>query len=131
MKRQRIHITAAELAARPTCPECRKPLAPDATFDHVRVELPGGFRTESVQIPGTIGWGYARNGIFCTLRCGFNYGMRAAREERERARLADAMRRARSDAPGRYCATCRASVAAGAVQCEACAHAVPLARASK
>ncbi len=62
----------------PRCLGCGKRLAEVMDHRPRRVEVPGGFMTVTDKVP-TGRYGYLGNGYFCTLRCGFQYGVSNAR----------------------------------------------------
>lgn len=62
---------------RPVCMECGKQMEPIYRHEDLRVEDEHGFRCVLV-IVGVRGYGYAAQGVFCSLRCGYLHGMRAA-----------------------------------------------------
>lgn len=57
----------------PTCPTCSRRLRPYKFYAHPVIDPLKVSR-----------WGYEGNNIFCTLRCGFNWGLVFLRERRRR-----------------------------------------------
>lgn len=80
------------------CAECGKPLRPNVYTDYepveVEVEIPGygplmpaETRTETRHVPvgETLGgYGYMSQGYFCTLRCGWRFGLRVLKHDDQR-----------------------------------------------
>ena len=59
------------MGKRPTCHNCGEPLSQYRFFGHKDIDPDKKRR-----------WGYEGNGIFCTLRCGFNWALSKLRRDR-------------------------------------------------
>jgi hypothetical protein len=65
------------MTTRPLCVQCKRPMHAEYTIEYVRVDTPTGFRTEPRR--GELrGHGYAGNDFFCSLRCGYRFGLKHA-----------------------------------------------------
>lgn len=60
-----------------TCRWCGRRLGTNYTYESVRRDLPGGgFTTEYARGEPT-GYGYASEGMFCRIMCGYQFGLAA------------------------------------------------------
>lgn len=61
-----------------TCLWCGRSLHRRGVYEAVRRETAHGFRTDTVKVGANEKGGYAGNGCFCTLGCGYQFGLRQA-----------------------------------------------------
>jgi len=64
-------------AEQPRCVNCGRPCRPHYRFTSVRVQDANGYHFER-HVVGVHWYGRDYSGFFCTLRCGFDYGVKAA-----------------------------------------------------
>lgn len=81
LSEQKIREVAKTLSRK--CRTCGKRLAPQFSYRFVteEIETPTGPSLVSRHfVDGVRGYGYGATDLFCTLRCGFRYGVSAAKQ---------------------------------------------------
>lgn len=69
-------------AARRRCMNCRKVMKPCLEWRDAKEGEPGVKRFVNVEVPVRVMYyGYSGANLFCSLRCGYAYGCRAARAQ--------------------------------------------------
>jgi hypothetical protein len=77
----------AAKTAYPTCRHCGKKMPPIKETRSIRVDFPDGGHTYKEEETGKIlGYGYWRQGFFCTLRCGYRYAVKCIQKGKEAVR---------------------------------------------
>lgn len=75
----RAKMARLKIGLWPACLNCNEAMRPNFKWIDRRIDEPdGGYRTVFEETDQLIGWGYQSCNAFCSLRCGFAYGLAAS-----------------------------------------------------